>query len=218
MTADLRRLAEQAHRESWDYWDMASWDYGGGDQAGMMRPAPFTEPENAAYIAAANPKAILDVLDKVENLQWNHEILHEANGAYERRVAALEEGLRDLWECWDTGQDDDVLDVHFQAARALLASDRRRYGSLLCPDCGHHLHRPNPGICQWYDCGCPAETAAPAGLDRGALEQACIAVVGPWFDESHERGAFRPMELAQRILRDYDARLLHGQPTEDGNE
>ena len=36
------------------------------------------------------------------------------------RVAALEEGLRDLWECWDTGQDDDVLDVHFQKARALL--------------------------------------------------------------------------------------------------
>ena len=43
--------------------------------------------------------------------------------------------------------------------------------------------------------------------DRGVLEQACIAVVGPWFDESSERGRFVPKELAKRILREYDARL-----------
>lgn len=28
--------------------------------------------------------------------------------------------------------------------------------SLLCDDCGHHLHRPKPGVCQWYECGCHA--------------------------------------------------------------
>jgi hypothetical protein len=52
--------------------------------------------------------------------------------------------------------------------------------------------------------------------DRGLLEQVCIAVVGPWFDESHEKGRFAPMELAQRILREYDARLSDSREARDG--
>lgn len=38
---------------------------------------------------------------------------------------------------------------------------------LLCPDCGHHLHRPSPGACEWYDCGCPA--TEPRLDDEGPL-------------------------------------------------
>lgn len=52
----------------------------------------------------------------------------------------------------------------------------------------------------------PQVQADPPLSDRGLLEQSCIAVVGPWFDKSHESGSFRPMELAQAILNEYDRR------------
>lgn len=30
----------------------------------------------------------------------------------------------------------------------------KKKDELRCPDCGHHLHRPTPGPCQWRDCAC----------------------------------------------------------------
>lgn len=45
---------------------------------------------------------------------------------------------------------------------------------LLCPDCGHHLHRPNPGQCQWHDCRCGAEPAAAEPPDLVDRIQAAV--------------------------------------------
>lgn len=36
---------------------------------------------------------------------------------------------------------------------------------LLCPDCGHHLHRPNPGPCGWHECKCGHPEPRPATHD-----------------------------------------------------
>ena len=96
---ELRSLAEKAHREPWDYWDLASWEYEGLDgKSGMMRPAPLTEPENAALIAAVSPEVVLSLLDR---LAAADERLAAIEGEWrgrvrdaERKVAALQR--RDL--------------------------------------------------------------------------------------------------------------------------
>jgi hypothetical protein len=60
MTIDeLEALARAAHREPWDYWSLASWQEGTGDQTGYWQPAPYTEYENAVLIAACSPERIL---------------------------------------------------------------------------------------------------------------------------------------------------------------
>jgi hypothetical protein len=42
---------------------------------------------------------------------------------------------------------------------------------LLCPDCGHHLHRPNPGPCQWHDCQCGHEGAVVTQKRKSVPEE-----------------------------------------------
>ena len=97
MTADLRRLAEQAASESWP---------------------PYCE-DNALsvedYIAAANPQAILALLDERDALREDYTY----NGQqWRRRVAALEEGLRELLDRLG-----DAEGPALDRVRALLAPD-----------------------------------------------------------------------------------------------
>lgn len=46
---------------------------------------------------------------------------------------------------------------------------------LLCPDCGHHIHRPKPGKCGWYDCPCSTMPDQTAALEA-------------WFAKHHDGG------------------------------
>jgi hypothetical protein len=39
----------------------------------------------------------------------------------------------------------------------------------LCPDCGHHLHRPNPGKCGWHDCPCASQPPSADAPDLRAV-------------------------------------------------
>ena len=107
MSDDLRRLAEQA---------IAADPLSG-----------FTS-ERAAFRRAATPQAILELLDE-RDLYRNLAGLYDDTPA-ERRVAALEEGLRaqrpddsvDCWCRWPLAQPEDHSD-HCKQARALLASE-----------------------------------------------------------------------------------------------
>ena len=137
---ELRRLAEQATPGPWRRTPAVRWrvvkvneeeatEFTVAD-ASINRLDENAEAD-AAYIAAANPAAILSLLDELEHKTQVAEFCDKAATAAEQRVAALEEGLRRLTdEYWDRhgqevrgqriGDDRDYLHEAFVAADLLL--------------------------------------------------------------------------------------------------
>lgn len=81
----------------------------------------------------------------------------------ERRAAAVELAQNILDHPASRKPSENLL------AQALLAarSDEVTGRTDLCPDCGHHLHRPKS--CAWYDCPCAAAPAGPT--EPGTVER-----------------------------------------------
>ena len=101
--ADLRRLAEQATPGPWhvktlylggpEIWAGPDEDHQTGFQGVTDR---VNQPHDAAYIAAANPQAILALLDERESDRAAIKSYARATIELRSRVAALEEGLTGL--------------------------------------------------------------------------------------------------------------------------
>ena len=91
-------------------------------------------------------EAAVEALERFETQQRRHglsQLLNEKHAAFLPARDALSDAL------------------------AALARLREKVPAnpLLCPDCGHHLHRSPPGVgtvCQWHGCGCPAEKVPDA--------------------------------------------------------
>ena len=105
MTADLRRLAEQTTPGPWVTGRIRKhgWTVDGPvvTRTVLAELSALNDEANAAYIAAANPQAILALLDERDALEAHRDALAEANSQaihrwdeQERRVAALEEVVR----------------------------------------------------------------------------------------------------------------------------
>ena len=125
MTANLRRLAEQALASEDelrpDWWELLATSLDG---------STFDE-NDAAYIAAANPQAILALLDDHDNRLHDVAMLTERMLAAERRVAALEKGLRATADLPLVPSVQGPVREAIQKARALLAAAPSEHDALV---------------------------------------------------------------------------------------
>jgi hypothetical protein len=83
---------------------------------------------------------------------------------------------------------------------------------LLCPDCGHHLHRPDPVKvkCQWYDCQCGITPSESTQVDE--IRAALLS-----FDVRHHLDWFSDISGCETCGPEYDVNCSCGWSAEGYN-